>query len=161
MRPSSTALRRVAIASSVLLISGLLVQPLLAQKVQPTVSVQFYGHADWELYTTYAWREGVAARDPALERQMRDGVDAVMKKKGWTLVADAPDIWILSESKAFGAALGMGAIQLSVVDAPTDQLAWRALVANMAPETRQSLEKMVDKVIKLAFKDFPRAAARR
>ena len=83
-----------------------------------------------------------------------------MKKKGWLLVADKPNIWVMIETKSFGTSLGMGAVQLNVIDGPSRNLAWRGLAANMAPETRESLAKLVDSIIKQMLKDFPKAAAR-
>lgn len=157
----ATLIRRgLGTATVVLALAAIFATPLVAKKkTKPTVSTEFYGYADFELYSTYAWRDSVS-RDPGLERRMRDNVDAIMKKKGWLIVADKPDIWLLAESKSFGASLGMGAIQLTVIDAPSGQVAWRGLAANMAPETRDGLAKLIDDVAKALLKDFPKSGSR-
>lgn len=122
------------------------------------VDVDYYGHADWAAYHTWAWQEGVPARDPEGERVIREAIEKVLAKKGWKQVEEGSDILVKSEVLRTYSQM-IAALRIDVIDVPSGELAWRALATGVRTPERKKNLKQLRKVLKNVLKQFPAAGS--
>ena len=133
---------------------------------------------DFARYRTYAWSQGVPARDPSIESQIRDAVDFELPFKGLKAVekASSPDLWVSTyasveeeqvvdhlgyEVGTSGAAssrvgvltLPVGTLVIDVVDARSGKLVWRGQASKVVD--RQVSEATLRKVVREIFRRYP------
>jgi len=120
------------------------------------IDVDYFGHADWAAYDTWAWQEGAPARDPEGERMIRDSIEKALAKKGWKKVEEESDILVKSDVLRTYSQM-IGALRIDVVDVRSGELAWRALATGVRTPDRKKNLKQLGKVLKSVLKQFPAA----
>jgi uncharacterized protein DUF4136 len=132
---------------------------------------------DFARYRTYAWGEGVPARDPSIESQIHAAVDFELPFKGLKPVATAasPDLYVATyasveeervvdqwgydvstagASSHFNAlTLPIGTLVIDLVDARSDKLVWRGQASKAVD--RQISEATLRKVVRDIFRRYP------
>lgn len=144
-------------------------------------SLQVKTEQDWNTefakYRTYAWSQGVSARDPAIESQIHAAVDFELPFKGLTRVekASSPDLYVATyasveeervvESWGHEAGTGsassrfdtltlpIGTLMVDLVDVRSGELVWRGR-ASKAVDGQVSEEAM-RKVVREIFRRYP------
>jgi uncharacterized protein DUF4136 len=140
---------------------------------------------DWDAafasYRTYAWSQGVPARDPSIESQIHNAVDFELPFKGLEKVetASSPDLYVSTyaaveeervidhwgyEVRTGGTAnsavsvltLPIGALVIHLVDARSDKLVWQGQASKAVD--RQVSEAVLRKVVREIFRRYPRNA---
>ena len=129
----------------------------------PVIVSDFHGPGEsgktktpiWLKAKTYAWVEGVPARDPSVEAQLHGTIDALLAEKGWELTEEAADVYFKSEIERL-TAVSIGVLRIDAVDGPSKKLAWRSLITDIVTSKREKFGRLLDKTLKRAFKPFPR-----
>ena len=124
----------------------------------PAIESAFFGYADFDIATTYAWIEGLPARDPSFERKIRTTIDAVLTAKGWQLSAGEADIYLRTEARGL-AAVSAGFLRIEAIDGPSKNVAWRCQITDVVTGKREKFMKLLDKTLRKAFKEFPKVRA--
>ena len=130
-----------------------------ATAADPIIDFVFLGHADFERYSTYAWRQGTPAKDPAIERRIRAAMDNQLARKGWRLVEGEADLLLRTDVTSL-TALSVGALRLEVIDGPSRKPAIRAMATSVIAGKREKFPKLIDKTVKKLLKQFPEAGGR-
>ena len=143
------------------LASGLLVCSAAAA-APPLIESGFYGHAPsakvkliWLKAKTYAWVEGVPARDPAVEAQLHATIDTLLAEKGWKRTEEEADVYLKTEIERL-TAVSIGVLRIDAADDPPKKQGWRSLITDIVADKREKFGKLLDKTLKRAFKPFPR-----
>ena len=144
-------------------------------------SSQVKTEQDWDTdfarYTTYAWSEGVSARDPSIESQIHAAVDFELPFKGLNKVEtpSAPDLYVstyasveeqvidplgyevgtsgAARSRAGVLTLPTGTLLIDVVDARSGKLVWRGQASKALDH--QVSEATLRKVVRDIFRHYP------
>ena len=134
--------------------------------------------ADFARYRTYAWGQGVSARDPEIESHIHEAVDFELPFKGLQPVtaAGVPDLYVSTyvsveeervvdqwgydvgntggASSHFNTlALPIGTLVIDLVDAKSDKLIWRGQASKAVD--RQISEATLRKVVRDIFRRYP------
>lgn len=145
-------------------------------------SSQVKTEQDWDTdfarYRTYAWRKGVPARDPAIERQIHAAVDFELPFKGLKKEEEAssPDLYIstyaaveeqvvdswgyetgtsgAARSRAGALTLPTGTLVVDLVDATSGTLVWRGQATKALDH--QVSEATLRKVVRDIFRHYPK-----
>lgn len=124
-------------------------------------SSQVKTEQDWDTdftqYRTYAWSQGVAARDLAVETQIHATVDFELPFKGLRKVepARSPDLYVSTYASVDTPATGTLVIHL--VDARSGKMVWRGqAVEALDPEVSEAT---LRKVVRDIFRYYPRVAS--
>lgn len=129
----------------------------VAAAADPVIDFVFLGHADFERYRTYAWRQGTPAKDPAVERRIREAIDRVLARKGWRQVDGEADLYLRTAVTSLSA-MSIASLRLEVVDGASQKPALRAMATGVFAGKREKLPKTIDKTVKKLLKQFPEAA---
>ncbi len=133
---------------------------------------------DFSRYRTYAWIEGVPARNPSLESQIHSAVDRELPFKGLSPVATpgSPDLYIstyvtveenrvveqwgydvgstgASSSRAAVLTLPMGTLLVDLVDSGSRKLVWRGQASKAVD--REVSEETIRKAVREIFRHYP------
>ena len=133
-----------------------------AAAAPPVIVSGFYGPAEsaktrsptWLKAKTYAWLEGVAARDPSVEAHLHTTIDALLADKGWELTEGDADVYFKTEIERL-TAVSIGVLRIHAIDDPSKQ-GWRSLITDMVTNKREKFGRLLDKTLKRALKSFPR-----
>jgi hypothetical protein len=133
--------------------------------LQACSSLQVKTQQDWDTdfasYRTYAWSQGVSARDPSMESQIHAAVDFELPFKGLKRVepAGSPDLYVSTyvsveeEQMIDSGALPAGTLMVDLVDTRSGTLVWRGR-ANKSVD-RQVSETELRKVAREIFRYYP------
>jgi Domain of unknown function (DUF4136) len=160
--------------------------PLMLISLPACSSLQVKTEQDWDAefarYHTYAWSQGMPARDPSIESQIHNAVDFELPFKGLAKVemASSPDLHVytyvaVEEEQAIdhwgydvrtgGAAnspvsvltLPIGTLAVHLVDAKSGKLVWRGQASKAVD--RQASEEVLRKVVREIFRRYPRTGS--
>ena len=123
---------------------------------------------DWETdfsrYRTYTWRQGAAARNPAVESQIQAAVDHELKFKGLQKVeTESADLYVSTHASVEDEALldeqsypalPVGTLVIDLVDARSDERVWRGEAAKVM--NSQVSESTLRRVVRDIFRHYPR-----
>jgi hypothetical protein len=137
-------------------------------------------NTDFSRFRTYAWIEGVPARDPAIESQIHEAIDRELPFKGLAkakepIVPDLlvstsvsveanrivqPDQWGydlgpvgMGSSRVNVLTLPMGTLLVDLVDARTRKLVWRGQASRAVD--REISEEAIRKAVRDVFRGYP------
>ena len=156
---------------------------LLAGSAFPQkVSVDYDREADFSKYKTYAWAEGISAKDPFMHQRIVDAIDAQLAAKGWTKVdrSQDPDAYVLyqaavseeKEVQVWGTGYGrgwrygggttqvdvnkilIGQLVVDIGDAASKKLVWRGRASDTLSDKPEKNEKKIKKAVEKMFKKF-------
>jgi len=134
--------------------------------------------ADFSRYRTYAWIEGVPARNPSLESQIHAAVDRELPFKGLSPAAapGSPDLYVstyvtveenrvveqwgydvgsvgANSSRAPVLTLPMGTLLVDLVDSGSRKLVWRGQASKVVD--REVSEETIRKAVREIFRRYP------
>ena len=124
---------------------------------------------------TYAWRDGTAAPDPAVERLIRHTVTEELTSRGMVEAARNPDLLIYTHATRGGLEgldperfvyggypqHGWGlkgkdaSLVVDLLGRESERILWRGIVTGSLPAQRDKRLKKIPKVIRKLFKQFP------
>lgn len=122
-------------------------------------SLQVKTEQDWDTsfarYRTYAWSQGVSARDPAVESQIQAAVDFELPFKGLEKVeqASSPDLYVSTYVSVEEEQVPVGTLVVDLVDTRSDKLVWRGRASRAVG--RQVSEAELRKVVREIFRHYP------
>ena len=142
------------------------------------VEVTFDAAADFAAYETYAWREGVPSRSPSVQQVVVDAVDVELQARGLRLVEADADVYVatyilvdrhsleeLSDPTQWEFWTGQravdayqvqaGTLVVDLIDAGTQQLAWRSLSSKSVKGPLDKIKKSLPRLIRKMFQRFP------
>lgn len=130
-------------------------------------SLQVKTEQDWDTdfasYRTYAWSQGVSAREPSIENQIQAAVDFELPFKGLEKVetAASPDLSVstyvsVEEQQVVDS---VGTLVVDLVDTRSGKLVWRGQ-ASKAVDPQVS-EAGLRKVVREIFRYYPQKGPRK
>lgn len=154
-------------------ISGLILAWSLAA---PRVS--FEDGTDFSGYSSYAWKEGTPARNLDMQDLIVAAIDRELGAKGLARVDAEPDLFVVTyvlpdkvsaeelarnDSLLFWsgvtsltpADMGAGTLVVDLVDAGSEEVVWRGVVAEVIKGSFQKMSRKVDSGITKMFKQYP------
>ena len=154
---------------------------LVGGTVTADVNVEFNAAFDFNVYSTYAWRDGTPARRDVAEQRIRRGVDRELVAAGLRRVVEDADLWVVTHAlvdrhslddlhdraywefftgvksvDAFD--LGAGTLVVDLVDARLQRVVWRGAASEAIRGRMEPNLKKIDKAIHGMFRRLPRSS---
>jgi len=154
---------------------ALLLLPAWAAKV----SVEFDESANFDVYLTYALREGTFARRIEVQGRIESFVKRELNMRGLAQVEESPDLIVrtyalvdeltleqladettwqfytgLTDMDAYS--VGTGTLVVDIAEAGDAKVLWRGLITAPVNGTVDSVERKLDKAVAKLFRSFPR-----
>ena len=142
------------------------------------VSVQFDRANDFSRYRTFAWKDGTAARRPAIQAGILSAVQRELEAAGMRKIDEAPDVYVLTHALVdehtledlsdatywkFWTGIGridleaikVGTLVVDLLDPATGKIVWRGLATGAVDAKVKKITRKIDRLVGKLFRDFP------
>jgi hypothetical protein len=140
------------------------------------VKVDYDTHADFSLYKTWSWRRGTPAPNPVPDKQLREGIEARLAKRGLSRVESGGLLDVVyhaaGENQISTEKLGYkepgfeteakrvryvraGSVLVDMIDAASGKVVWRGRAEEVANPTYTDVARKIDQALDKLFEHFP------
>ena len=148
---SSRSWRRTALVAALAVVASVAV-PVVARAEQ--VTVDYFGSVDFSQLRTWSWAEGAPARRHEFEQLIRSEVEGRLVRKGYQRIdGESADFRVVSHVSTTPP---LAVLRIEVV--VDGELAFLAVASGLDQGKVSKNQKLVRRLIKQMFKEFPKGA---